>query len=399
MREIHNGYLRDADCQRGIWSVDHIVCAEDCPVFIDNQSFSGYLMRLIKYKKNPTDKVGLKYLLVGKDLHLKIRVGNTYYFPETVYEVRPATINRIEHKIWYLTAVPDKAVEVRDILTTSIQLFFNEAENHESSGFTKENAHPLSVTDKRKIWARIHVLHVGQGDTIVLELPDNQLWMIDARFWPKERLRLFDDWMRDHLHKQSIDRLIISHFHYDHIRSIPDVIQKYKPKQVVVTKSLLHATAATRRALHYAGNQLYIARNDEITQLGNLSIRLNTTAGIENLGNNADPNYHEVSVIMESENGIAFLAGDIPDKLCHKLLATKYPKINSYRIRLYKVSHHGSGIEYDKNLIDYFKPNKSIISCGQGNRYGHPHRPPSDRLIPELKVTWKDGQNVYSYDI
>ncbi len=63
----------------------------------------------------------------------------------------------------------------------------HDAGGSDSTDLTNVNVAPLSKDDNRRIWIRIHVHHVGQGDTIVLELPDSQLWMVDARFWTRER--------------------------------------------------------------------------------------------------------------------------------------------------------------------------------------------------------------------
>ena len=37
------------------------------------------------------------------------------------------------------------------------------------------------------------------------------------------------------------------------------------------------------------------------------------------------------------------------------------------------MGHHGSRSSLDNDLLTAVSPNLAVISCGQGNSYGHPH--------------------------
>ena len=45
-----------------------------------------------------------------------------------------------------------------------------------------------------------------------------------------------------------------------------------------------------------------------------------------------------------------------------------------------KVPHHGSRFSSSDNMLSEVKPKYSVISCGEGNSYGHPHMETIDRL-------------------
>ena len=45
-----------------------------------------------------------------------------------------------------------------------------------------------------------------------------------------------------------------------------------------------------------------------------------------------------------------------------------------------KVGHHGSSTSSGEYLLNKAKPTIAIISCGEGNSYGHPHDEALDRL-------------------
>ena len=50
------------------------------------------------------------------------------------------------------------------------------------------------------------------------------------------------------------------------------------------------------------------------------------------------------------------------------------------RADVLKVAHHGSGGASTKEFLDAVRPGWAVISCGEGNRYGHPHRELLERL-------------------
>ena len=49
-------------------------------------------------------------------------------------------------------------------------------------------------------------------------------------------------------------------------------------------------------------------------------------------------------------------------------------------IDVLKVAHHGSTTSSSKDFLNQTKPEIAIISCGEGNDYGHPHKEILKRL-------------------
>lgn len=400
MRLLSNINSTKNNSDEGLWSVDHIIPAKDCVVMRGKEPYPGYVVRLVKYKRNIEERVGFRYLLVDKDLYPeKIDFGNTYYINKDIIETIEVTFNDDKYRIRHLIEPLQSDTLINEALDTQIQNYFSQIQGPDSFSFTEEDANPLTESNKHRVWARVYIHYVGQGDTIVLELPDKQIWMVDAFLWRQDRRERFDEWMLKKFRKKKIDRLIISHFHYDHIHSIPYIIQNYNPDQVVIIDSLRHRTSSVARALHYAGNHLYILPDEEITQLGLLQIQLHRTDKFSSITNSRNPNNHEISVMLKSENGYAFLAGDIPGSMCDDLLNRSFCQgVKSNGNLIYKVSHHGSKTGYDGKFFQKFHPRYSIISCGQGNRFGHPHDPPVSNLLPHT-ITWKWDDDSRQYDL
>jgi competence protein ComEC len=386
-------------CDKYLWTVDNIISSQKCNIFKDDKPFMGFLVHLVKYKENIEENIGHRYIIIDEDLFPdKINFGNTYYISNDITKVIPVKFSEIEYPIRYLIEPPYRTSMLDERIKNSINICISRNINNENIIKSKPEIKYLSKTKKQKIWARIFIHDVGQGDTIILELPNNQIWMIDARFLREKRKVQFDEWMHKKLNKRKLNRLIISHFHYDHIHSVPYVIKNYQPDQIVVSNSLVHSTSCVDKVLQYAGDRLYILPGEEITQFGTLKIQLHRTDKYYSVGKSRNPNDHEISVILKSENGFALLAGDIPGQMCEKLISNSFCDGMKKHKMIYKVSHHGSLTGYDANFFNNISPINSIISCGYGNRYGHPDK----FLLNQLQfptITWQWSEQCMQYQI
>jgi competence protein ComEC len=96
------------------------------------------------------------------------------------------------------------------------------------------------------------------------------------------------------------------------------------------------------------------------------------------------------SVVLEVRAGDVsmLLTGDISADVEQMLL----PQLEPTPIRLLKVAHHGSRTSSSAVLLDAWRPQIAILSCGRGNRFGHP--------APEvLERLHSIGTRVYRTDL
>ena len=74
---------------------------------------------------------------------------------------------------------------------------------------------------------------------------------------------------------------------------------------------------------------------------------------------------------------------------------------DSLKSDVLKVGHHGSKTSTSENFLGWVNPGLAVISAGQGNKYGHPHKEVTDRLtkfkIPTLRTDEK-GTIVFKSD-
>ena len=53
-----------------------------------------------------------------------------------------------------------------------------------------------------------------------------------------------------------------------------------------------------------------------------------------------------------------------------------------------KVGHHGSSNSGSEEFLQWVNPKHAVISCGENNRYGHPHKETLERLKTEGITYW-----------
>ena len=66
-----------------------------------------------------------------------------------------------------------------------------------------------------------------------------------------------------------------------------------------------------------------------------------------------------------------------------------------------KLGHHGSKTSTTENYLNAVKPDFAVISCGQGNNYGHPRVTVMDYLVErniDYFITFVDGDITVGSD-
>ena len=365
------------------WSVDDILSPDR---YVGGKRGHS-LLRLVYLGDG--DRVGLRYLLVEDqcvevrpyeegDTSPKLSYGLSYGLNERALResVQQLQFGGSIRRIQVVTAqslgtMLQRKPEDEHMLRTQIADAMHGAE---TPGPDQGGGDHKEITPRPEIV----VLNVGQGDTILLKLPGKRLWLMDAYFWSKTRYEAFKKQVRKQLGELHLDRLIISHFHYDHIRYGVNVVKDFQPKEVVVADTLIHATAATRNLLAECRSRgaLRVLNRTETTRFPGVRVRLTRTAdfpGSPALG--PDPNEHAIAVAVSTSRARALLPGDIPGSMLAPFVGTRF-FAGKASYRLYKVTHHCSNTGDDQQLFDGYQFNDAATSCSTTNRYGHPHDPP-----------------------
>jgi len=105
------------------------------------------------------------------------------------------------------------------------------------------------------------------------------------------------------------------------------------------------------------------------------------------------------SVVLEIVHGdvALLLLGDVGEDVERRIL----PFLTPARIRILKVAHHGSRTSTSADLVERWRPDVALVSCGRGNSFGHPAPAVLDRLRAvgaDIVRTDEDGQITLDTD-
>ncbi len=210
---------------------------------------------------------------------------------------------------------------------------------------------------------RVHFLDVGQGDSIFIELPQNKTMLIDAS------TNAYGEGVAEYIEDKGyskIDYLVATHPHADHIGGMTDVVEEfsigeiYMPKVSSTTKTyknLLKAIKAKGNKINTAkaGNTIY---SDSILKI---DILAPNSDSYEDLNN-----YSVVIKLTYGSKSFLFM-GDAE-------MLSEDEIDSDVSADVLKVGHHGSSTSSSEDFINRVNPKYAVISCGEDNSYGHPHK-------------------------
>lgn len=225
---------------------------------------------------------------------------------------------------------------------------------------------------------QITFLDVGQGDGICMELPDGRVYLMDGGSSDVSKVgnyRLVPFLKAKGIRK--IDAVFLSHGDADHINGIAELLEE---KQMSIDCICLPAGAEQEEFVEI--RDLARARNISVRTIQAGDFWENNGAKFWCL-NPADVtesgNAASMVLYMEYENFSMLLTGDLEgegEKSVADLLRT-----NAIAdVSVLKVAHHGSKNSTKEEFLRQCSPTVAVISCGEHNTYGHPHKETLERL-------------------
>jgi len=222
------------------------------------------------------------------------------------------------------------------------------------------------VVDKENL--KIHYIDVGQGDSELIQV-DGKNILIDAGTSDKKALNYLKS-----IGITSIDYVIATHPHEDHIGSIDDVINNfnigtfYAPKIAATTKTYENMV----KALKSKNLKINVPKVGEELSIGKASL----TFLAPNNSKYEDMNNYSVVIKLKYGNNSFIFMGDAEDVSEKEILGKQL----DIRADVLKVGHHGSHSSTTQAFLDQVNPKYAVISCEKGNDYGHPHKETIDKL-------------------
>ena len=209
-----------------------------------------------------------------------------------------------------------------------------------------------------------HFLDVGQGDSILLQF-DGKNILIDGGI--QEMGPRVETYLKSH-GVSSLDLLVATHPHEDHIGGLITILRDFPIKQVL-DSGQPHSSQVYETFLTLI-DQKNISYN--VAQRGQ-KINLDTNLKIDVLSPpptlfSDDLNQNSI-VLKVTYNKVSFLLmGDAGFEAENSIKAASY----DLKSDILKVGHHGSSSASGASFLAKVKPAISIIEVGAGNDYGHP---------------------------
>jgi competence protein ComEC len=221
---------------------------------------------------------------------------------------------------------------------------------------------------------RLTVLDVGQGDAIVVEMPDGRALLVDAGSGGPMRLDAGERVVAPFLWNRGILRLAavaVTHDDSDHAGGAASVRRLFSIDEEWTSASLPLVPRRFGRV--------------EVAPLPPTAV----TGGRRN----------EAALVLRIEMGLAsfMLASDIGASRERELMASG-SRLDS---TVLKVAHHGSRSSTSAEFLRAVGPRLAVISVGSRNPYGHPDAGVMARLVDagvELYRTDRDGALIFETD-
>jgi competence protein ComEC len=245
-----------------------------------------------------------------------------------------------------------------------------------------------------EIW--LHFIDVGQGDCILIQSADNAV-LIDAG--TVSASRAITTYL-DNLGITSLDYVVATHPHSDHIGGMPAVINRYSISEFWMP-DVVHTTHIFEDmldALEANNMQITTVQAGDILRAGiiEMTVVAPNRSFYQNLNN------YSIVLHMKYGNTAMLFTGDAEALSENEIIADWDIKSD-----IIKVGHHGSRTSSSHRFLSETAASVAVITVGAGNRFGHPHGEVVDRLnemgmvikrTDELGtiVLITDGENIYA---
>jgi len=227
-------------------------------------------------------------------------------------------------------------------------------------------------------------IDVGQGDATLIEC-DGHAMLIDGGM-PDQSQKIYAILKRKGI--TDLDYIVCTHPHEDHAGGLSGALQYASCDHALssVADSDNSAFQHFLQALSDRGTALTVPQTGDRFSLGSAEF---TVLGPTDIEPSMDAN--DISLVLRADFGsTSFLfPGDAEQEEEQLLMWNEYDSLGA---TVLKAAHHGSANGASYAWVKAVHPEITIISCGSGNPYGHPHEDTLDLLK-------KYGSQLYRTDL
>ena len=235
---------------------------------------------------------------------------------------------------------------------------------------------------------RLHIVFedVGNGDSVLIISPSGRQVLVDGGPDAQDATRLLGRvlpfWDR------SLDVVVLTHGHADHLTGLLDVLQRYDVGHIVEREAQYPTPdyQSWRQAVQNEDATTAEAQADQLIDLGD-GVTVEVLHPLETLMTGTESDLNNASIVLRVVYGdVSFLlTGDIFVDAEREMLSRRV----DVQSTVLKVPHHGSRTSSSPEFIEQVNPSVAVISVGADNRFGHPHAETLEvlgRYAPEARV-------------
>jgi len=250
------------------------------------------------------------------------------------------------------------------------------------------NEEKVSVTAGHEM--RVHFIDVGQGDSIFIESPNGKTMLVDGGV--KGAGQNVVSYLKK-LGVKKLDIVVATHPDADHIGGLIPVLNSIDIGQFY-DSGKVHTSQTFEEMLTLIDTK-NIPYN--VPKTGdNIAFDADINVKVLNANENATDN-NDASIVLKIAYGnVSFLlTADAGVSLEKEMMQDDVKAI------ILKAGHHGSNTSSSAEFIQTVHPEITILSYGEGNKYGHPHAEVVERLQAigsKIYATAEAGTVIVSTD-
>ena len=256
----------------------------------------------------------------------------------------------------------------------------------------EEKAAKAPDTSKPEGTLEVHYIDVGQGDATLIKCGSHAMLIDGGNNNKGTTVQLY-------LKKQgveSLDYVIGTHPDADHIGGLDVIVYKYNCEKVIMPdyEKDTRTYQELVDVIHDKNMKITYPVVGEQYALGEAKFTI-IAPNSNSYGGNA--NDYSVAILLEYGKNRFLFTGDAEEASETEMLSNGI----ELSADVYKVAHHGSRSASTQEFLNAVHPKYAVISCGEGNSYGHPHAEVLNRLRSmgvEVFRTDEQGSIIASSD-
>lgn len=215
---------------------------------------------------------------------------------------------------------------------------------------------------------KVSFLNIGQGDSILIRSPYGQNILIDGG--PDDRV-VYELGRLLPFYDKTIDLMILTHPHADHITGLVEVIDRYNVGNILYTGVVHNSPVYLEWLSRIRENniELKIVQNKQRINFGD-DLYLDVMWPREDLINKEVSSLNNSSIVARLMYGqTKFLfTGDAEKEVEQRLIDIG----ENIQADVLKIGHHGSETSSSEDFIKAVSPEVAVISYGEDNQFGFP---------------------------